>query len=153
MNGHNTGSGVYIMVGELENRVWGVGAVFNAGQAYACGSGIMQMNGGDVSWWCFGSCLSLLRSPCQSTGRLTKAHTRILSIRPSIHSFTPFIHPPIHPSTHPPITVLEFTDQHHPDAGGRVHVPGLWRHARGRLSLRALRRDAGTGGWVLHRLK
>lgn len=48
MGQYAVGAGVYIMVGELENRAWGVGSVFNAGQAYACGGGILQMHGGDV---------------------------------------------------------------------------------------------------------
>ena len=40
-------AGVFIVIGQVEQRVWGVGSVFNAGQGYACGSGILKNIGGE----------------------------------------------------------------------------------------------------------
>lgn len=45
MGQHATGAGVLMMIGQLEDRAWGVGSVTNAGQTYACGSGILHMHG------------------------------------------------------------------------------------------------------------
>lgn len=48
MGQHATAAGVLMMIGQLEDRAWAVGGVFNAGQTYSCGSGILQMHGGEV---------------------------------------------------------------------------------------------------------
>lgn len=37
-----------IHVGLLENRAWGVGAVFGAGQTYAVPTGIVQMHESEI---------------------------------------------------------------------------------------------------------
>ena len=44
-----TGAGVFIQIAELENRMWGVGAVVGAGQVYANGAGILDKTGGEVA--------------------------------------------------------------------------------------------------------
>lgn len=45
----SVGGGVLVQIAELENRMWGVGAVVGAGQVYACGAGILAKTGGEVA--------------------------------------------------------------------------------------------------------
>jgi hypothetical protein len=45
----SVGGGVLVHIAELENRMWGVGAVVGAGQVYACGAGILAKTGGEVA--------------------------------------------------------------------------------------------------------
>jgi len=40
-------AGVFIVIGQVEQRAWGVRSVFNAGQGCACGSGILKFTGGE----------------------------------------------------------------------------------------------------------
>lgn len=41
--------GALIKVGMMEDRVWGVGSAFGAGQTYAVPSGILQMHESEVA--------------------------------------------------------------------------------------------------------
>jgi hypothetical protein len=42
------GAGVFVHIAELENRAWGVAAIFGAGQVYSNGAGVLDKTGGEV---------------------------------------------------------------------------------------------------------